>query len=106
DRPASLHQALKRSRVPPNVARSPRCSIRATGASATSRMVTSFSSNMICMALFLALSKGPKAQNHEDQSGNFRNDDGDCVSHCLKARAKARVIPGIHRYSRDALSIV
>ena len=75
--------------VAPIVAGSPRCSMIATGVGSTSRIVTSSVVKVFCMSLLLALSRGPKAASHGSQSGDFRNDDGDCPNRCRKARAKA-----------------
>ena len=44
---------------------------------------------VFCMSLLLALSRCPKATSHGSQSGDFRNDEGDCPNRCRKARAKA-----------------
>jgi hypothetical protein len=59
----------------------------ATGVGGTSRIVTSSVVKVFCMSLLLALSRGPKAACHGSQSGDFRNDEGDCPNRCRKARA-------------------
>src|ERR1700759_372290 len=100
-----MRHAMKRWMVAPSVAGSPRCSMIATRVGATSRIVTSSVVKVLGMSLLLALSRGPKAANHGSQSGDFRNDEGDCPSRCRKARAKASVA-GIHRDIGDAVRIL
>jgi hypothetical protein len=88
-RPAAVRHAMNRWMVAPSVAGAPRCSMIATGVGGTSRIVTSSVVKVFCMSLLLALSRGPKAASHGSQSGDFRNDEGDCPNRCRKARAKA-----------------
>src|SRR6185295_14126069 len=44
---------------------------------------------ILCPSASMALSRGQKAASHGSQSGDFRNDEGDCPNRCRKARAKA-----------------
>src|SRR5436305_1842255 len=106
-RPAALRHAMNRWMVAPSVAGSPRCSMIATRVGDTSRIVTSAGLKVFCMSLLLALSKGPKAASHGSQSGDVRNDDGDCPNRCRKARGEGIrcIVTGIHRDVRDAVGI-
>src|SRR5215218_4619049 len=87
--PDTKRHAMNRWMVAPSVAGSPRCSMIATLVGCTSRIITSSGVKVFRISLLLALSRGPKAASHGSQSGDFRNDDGDCPNRCRKARAKA-----------------